>query len=339
MQPTEQGHLYQTFGSPDRYYAQGLLPVLYDFSPATQKMILGLPPEHKQEVERTHSEWNAAIRENIRRETGLSISSRNTRQAVSIRVLDGLPVPLAQALDNVQQIELWPLPLYRSTFEQTSNGISLLAEYLSAIELYGLSSTNIDKLTTVQMTVQALLEQLAEMDIIQKILRIDEDVLGSYFFYRSEIHLYWMAISLVSAILDVPPSDLTLVVLTHELAHAYTHLGLDIDGKNWETDAFSSTETSLIEGLAQFYTQQVGIRLRERVPGMEIAFEKLLAKQSPTYTEFKIWGKPTDPHLGEVVRFSLIACRLNQMKRHADFVHLLADNQERVASSRSSRRA
>ena len=30
---------------------------------------------------------------------------------------------------------------------------------------------------------------------------------------------------------------LTYVVLAHELAHAYTHLGRDIDGNAWDTES------------------------------------------------------------------------------------------------------
>ena len=47
---------------------------------------------------------------------------------------------------------------------------------------------------------------------------------------------------------------LTVVVAAHELSHAYTHLGRDIDGRCWDTEAFAHAETGMVEGLAQFYT-------------------------------------------------------------------------------------
>jgi hypothetical protein len=51
--------------------------------------------------------------------------------------------------------------------------------------------------------------------------------------------------------------DLTVVVLTHELAHAYTQLGADIEGRRWPAAAFAAAESGLKEGLAQYYTDRV----------------------------------------------------------------------------------
>lgn len=67
---------------------------------------------------------------------------------------------------------------------------------------------------------------------------------------RGSIEVYWAVIGLVAALLDVRIEDLTTVVLTHELAHAYTHLGYDIDGANWPGQCFAKTESVLKEGLA-----------------------------------------------------------------------------------------
>ena len=72
----------------------------------------------------------------------------------------------------------------------------------------------------------------------------------NHFFKVPEIRLYWMAIALVAQMLAAPLDALTVVVLTHELAHAYSHLGRDIDGRRWETDAFAKTDLSIAEGIA-----------------------------------------------------------------------------------------
>src|SRR4029077_10395808 len=39
--------------------------------------------------------------------------------------------------------------------------------------------------------------------------------------------------------------DLTVVVLTHELAHAYTQLGADIEGRRWAAPLFAKAEIAL----------------------------------------------------------------------------------------------
>jgi len=57
--------------------------------------------------------------------------------------------------------------------------------------------------------------------------------------------------------LGVPVEELAAVVLAHELAHAYTHLGRDVDGRRWEAQAFRDGEHAPKEGLAQYYTARV----------------------------------------------------------------------------------
>jgi len=90
---------------------------------------------------------------------------------------------------------------------------------------------------------------------MERIFDIREDVLGAYYFRIPEIRLYWVVIGIVARAIGVSVEALTVVVLAHELAHAYTHLGHDIDNERWETERFARTELDIVEGLAQFYTQ------------------------------------------------------------------------------------
>ena len=56
-----------------------------------------------------------------------------------------------------------------------------------------------------------------------------EDTMGVYrpqSFNSGEVILYWGAIGIAAKYLQVDIEDLTAVVLAHELAHGYTHLGL-----------------------------------------------------------------------------------------------------------------
>lgn len=71
------------------------------------------------------------------------------------------------------------------------------------------------------------------------------------------VGIYGMPIALISAMLNVSIEDLTAVTLAHALAHGYTHLGRDIDGRTWSDNGFADSELSVIEGLAQFYTDVV----------------------------------------------------------------------------------
>jgi hypothetical protein len=92
--------------------------------------------------------------------------------------------------------------------------------------------------------------------------------LGAYFFRVPEVHLYWMVIGLVAGVLGISVESLTVVVAAHELAHAYTHLGRDIDGKRWDTEEFARADLNIVEGIAQFYTEVVSRKLEPRNPAV-----------------------------------------------------------------------
>jgi hypothetical protein len=144
-------------------------------------------------------------------------------------------------------------------------------------------------------------------DIVDWILKIDEDVLGAYFFRKTaHIELYWAVIGLVARSIGKSVEDLTLVVLAHELAHAYTHLGADLDGTRWDTQEFAETEHALREGLAQYYTRLVCQRLAFQAPGSLATYEKLLQHQPEAYKSHCQWIKDYSP---EEVRSALLAMR------------------------------
>ena len=48
--------------------------------------------------------------------------------------------------------------------------------------------------------------------------------------------------AMVAPMIDVAIEDLTVVVLIHELAHGYTHIGRDIDGTSWDDTAFAKSD-------------------------------------------------------------------------------------------------
>jgi len=97
-------------------------------------------------------------------------------------------------------------------------------------------------------------------------------------------------------------------VLAHELAHAYMHLGRDIDNERWETERFAKSDLDIVEGLAQFYTQVVCMRLGQRMPAALEAYQALLDKQSGPYRAHREWVGD-DERGGEIVRVSMIECR------------------------------
>jgi hypothetical protein len=141
--------------------------------------------------------------------------------------------------------------------------------------------------------------------------RIDEDVLGSYRPANCELQVYWIPLAIFAAANGVGIRETTAVVLTHELAHAFTHAGRDVDDKAWETRAFLGSERAAVEGLAQFYTQLVCREMRrpQHTEGDSDAlsvFELLLDHQSAVYRAHVPWLEQPSKVVGEAVRFALL---------------------------------
>jgi len=288
-------------------------------------------------VKRTVKQWNQTVREFIRTETALRLTVAEARHAVPIKVVDGLPLPFAEILQGVDETLLW-LTLNRPTLEATAAGLGQVVKRFpdflkwpptkqSLGQQDGFLDVDQMDLQKSQEFLETLLKALEELSLIEQLKTIDEDVLGAYFFRIPEIRLYWMAIGFFAHNLDVPVEALTVVTLAHELAHAYSHLGKDIDGRDWDTAAFAQADIYIVEGLAQFYTEVVCKRLAFRYPEAFQAYKEFLGIQGGPYLAHRSWIED-DARAGEVVRISMLHTRTNQVTLYNDFLRERARAQQ-----------
>ena len=168
----------------------------------------------------------------------------------------------------------------------------------------------------------ALNAKLETYNVLKQIWAINEDVFGAYFFNRPEIKIYWLAIGITAMMTNTSVEAFTFVVLTHELAHAYTHLGRNIDGHQWELQQFADTDDCIVEGLAQFYTRAVCKKLAARYPLPLTVFEAILAVQSPAYTCFQSWTIDKDDP-GEFIRAAMLRVRREGITEIRHFAAIL----------------
>ena len=96
-------------------------------------------------------------------------------------------------------------------------------------------------------------------------------------------------------------------VLAHELAHAYTHLGANIDGERWDAAHFRVAERGLKEGLAQYYTSRIVERMRGQIADAEVAYQTLLPHQPDDYRTQLAWIDAD--RTPEETRFAMISLR------------------------------
>lgn len=94
-----------------------------------------------------------------------------------------------------------------------------------------------------------------------------------------------------------------------ELAHAYTHLGRDLDSAGWSDDGFGASDRAVVEGLAQHYTDVVTARLDKRAPMAHSAYKTLLEHQSGPYPAHQTWFERSTRQRGEIVRYAMLQAR------------------------------
>jgi hypothetical protein len=210
--------------------------------------------------------------------------------------LDGFPEAVARLIDQHQDRTLWRLILALPKLGGVVVGLGVLIanwqESEAWLELPPVaqgSKSALEKSVEVAKSLQSL---AVTKKVFDQLKLINEDILGVYRFGDREgprVEVFWMAHALFAGAFGLRIEDLVAVTLAHELAHAYTHIGRDIDGEAWQEPGFGASALEVVEGLAQFYTAIVTQKLFSRAPGAFPAYEKLLAHQSGPYLAHQQW--------------------------------------------------
>ena len=319
-----------SWGHPDKYYS------VLEFNkegPAKasirdiEKILKARDPEIPQKVERTFRQWNLIIRDYLRNETGLRLSVGDDTRSIPVRVQGGFPKPFEDLISG-SNVWLMTILLNRPSIINTAKGMDFFDREFSNL----LSKEFIDpdmithqEIKRVKDFVRYVALEAEKLALLNQIQNIEDDILGAYFFNIPVVHLYWMVIGAMAAILDVSVESLTVVVSIHELAHAYSHLGRDIDGGRWATRFFANTDLRIVEGIAQFYTKVTCDKLSNRIPGALEAYTKLMELQPEPYRVHNEWIENTKA-VGEVVRATMIECRCNNKVNYKDFQDIMIKN-------------
>lgn len=296
-----------------------------------RELLLRLDPKAEQKVSRAVNRWRSVVGKSLRTETGFRLSTKKKHRPVPVSEEGRIPIEFVKIIDHSDP-DLFALYLILEQLKITADTLDLLltSEQIRKA-LYKLEPKigplPENECSTTHDYIKDLLDNLDLGRIIRRFGDVDEDILGAYFFRVPKIELYWIVIGLNARILKVSIESLTVVVLIHELAHAYTHLGQDIDYETWDTDAFARTDIHVVEGLAQFYTQEVCRKHKVNHPHFLGAFESLLALQSSPYHAHEDWeqGKG-DP--GEIIRASMIRCRSKQEIYYNEFKNSMKNFRE-----------
>jgi len=283
-----------------------------------------VPKELEDRVRAARDRCRNVLRDAIRAECRLAMKTdaedTGASAQVPVEVLAGYPESLRGVTfpDELRNILL--LTRHRRSLAEVASGTAGLLQLHAGLRNLPNSDgwTNADEaaISATREWASEMLRRLEAHDPVGKVLTVNEDILGAYI-YRTDVHdefatngarisIYWCVIGLVSDWLGSSVEDLTVVVMAHELAHAYTQLGADIDGRRWPSFYFRKAETALKEGLAQFYAFRALKRLQGRFPGAIDAFEALLAKQPEPYHAHEPWVEHFSP---EAIRQAMLEVR------------------------------
>jgi hypothetical protein len=274
-------------------------------------------PDTEDRVNQSVKRFAPAIREFIRSETGLKLSDGDQRGALPVRVTTGMPLSFAKVVAEEPDPVLWKLLALRARLHDAARTLDTVTELMSEIGNWSACPTDVrETLGAVPPAKHcvAVLASLQRADEAKKKIQaiISEDILGCYYypqFHASRIELFWMPIGLIAQAINVSAENLAIVVLIHELAHGYTHIGCDIDAERWELEDFAKTDVDVKEGLAQHYTAVISEKMDGRSPGCHAAYEALLEMQSGPYVFHQDWLKDRPARRGEAVRYALLAAR------------------------------
>ncbi len=329
-----------SFGSPEKHCASNAEGLLQNCDALSE---LGSHFEDmrargvREAVERAVKQSNQLIREKLRSETRLSLTSSEERSTAPVTVEDGYPLRFKKLLESIPPL-VWTLRQSIGLLRSGSESIALVGrQFEQIVEQFPQLRWHDAQKHEFESSFAALLRLIEEIEQVklQKLFaEIDEDILGAYFFLRGEVKLYWIPIGLIAGALNVAVEDLTVVVLAHELAHAYTHLGRDIDGHQWATNHFGDSDLGVIEGLAQFYTETVTDRLSNRFPNAHSAYEALLAIQAGPYKTHLEWTEQTGSRASEILRWCLLEARAKGKAKCAEFETLVKGANERLKRSK-----
>ena len=298
------------WGAPERYYAARVFDGSQGAVTTSWEQNLNLvAPGCDDAVKRAVDLWNLKIRNQLAAETGFQMRGRQ----VSIRVVPGLPPPLAKSLAGDVGIEA--VMLNRPLLGSVVSGMEFMAgarDFVRNPDGTMVGAAQPGELDNVRATANAWLEWADANDVSKRFGEIAEDVFGAYMFRRREVLIFWLPVGIFAAMHQIPIDAMTVVVLAHELAHAYTHLGYDIDGLDWPMAEFVGSDIAVIEGLAQFYTYLVCRNLYERLPVAQTTFVTLLEHQHEMYRTHEKWIAQAGAHSGEVVRTGMVEGRRAQ---------------------------
>ena len=319
----------ETFESKYSSWYQPLNQKQIEKYKSIEKLVLSINKDLKDEVIISYKKNNIKIRKALSEKIGFSLHYKsveqgvffesNERVSIPIKVEDSVPTKFLEILEDCDD-DLLELLLKYNSMVTALNELKFQLEKHDSFSKFHGNKCSPKEIQSSILHLRKLIQAVDSSGIIEKLKRLGPDILGAYYFYERRVELYWLSIGMYSLIYNTPIDDLTIVVLTHELAHGYSHVGFDIDGKDWDTHAFSKADLKIVEGIAQFYTEMICYDFFERVSK---TFNNLLEKQEIHYCDYKNWFETHEENKYEKMRSIIRKVRKHKIIDYGHFNEIL----------------
>lgn len=137
---------------------------------------------------------------------------------------------------------------------------------------------------------------------------------GLYTYSDQHIELYYMPLLIFCKYNEVDLQWAIVVVLAHELAHAYHHAGKDNDGRVWTN--MPKSHLWIKEGLAEYFTERFVIAHEREYPALRKVYDRLLRGAGEEYTSYLEWK---DDYSLEHVKLALSMVRRHDVRNYEAF--------------------
>lgn len=294
-------------------------------NPSLQRIAVNWDDKYFPLFERVKNNWNLPIRNFYKKIMGVTLmgEENSRRQEIKIAIK---PIANERIITRIEN------DFSDLDFERIQKIQSFLSASKNALCYFAETPGRYDALEDLIDFSEAILKDFELEAFNKQLLDLlcygNPDIFGSYTGSghdntNGNIELYIIPCVLFCELNHLDLSAFITIVLAHELAHGYNHLGIDKDNYYWEN--FWRTESALAEGLAQYYTSQFIEKHQIKNPrGMEI-FELLLKYQNSDYTSFQTWSATP-----EKIYAAFIETRRNNITRCEDFLSYLTGAKARL---------
>ncbi len=262
------------------------------------------------------SEWGPRIREFLRDETGLRIQSKRTKDLSHLN--DSVEITFIPDKNHLL-VQMIDREFINVNFDEYSK-LSKFVKEMDKVSDCFKGKSEISHIESLKKYCNMYFEEYKIESIMDRVFNVKEngmEVWGSYKYPSGQIEIYYLPILIFSKLMNILPEITAVVVMAHELAHAYHHLGKDKDGNMW--NSYFEAESKIKEGLAQFYTLKFVEDYENQYPVLRQAYTYIIAHQTGEYRIHENWVNFGN----ENVRLALLIARISNIAVYDKFLEQL----------------